>query len=371
MPHFYPLTVSKVQRETSECVSVTFKIPTHLSSEYQFNAGQYLTLRTHINGQELRRSYSICAAPYQNELTVAVKKVSGGLFSTFANEQLKTGDTLDVMTPIGNFTLSGDIVNTNSTAPETAKQYVFFASGSGITPIISLVKHILHEQPNAQVLLFYGNKNFESIIFREEIEALKNKYLQRLSVQHILSRESLGSPLFKGHLDEDKCRQYAQIFFNVAEIDGFFICGPETMIERVSQALQSLHADPKRVHFELFNTPTSGSLSPKTARTNNADNGSEKDFESHIHVTIDGNSFDFMLYSKGESILDAAHRVGADLPFACKGGVCCTCKAKVLKGQVSMDVNYSLEHDEVVEGYVLTCQSHPTSEEVVISFDEH
>jgi len=359
MPKFYTLKVKEVRRETPDCVSIAFDVPQDLKADYKFIQGQYLTLRTDIGGEDVRRSYSICSSPLDAELRVAVKHVPQGLFSTFANQKLQSGDALSVMTPMGKFFTELD--------ENHAKHYVGFAAGSGITPVMSIMKTVLQREPKSHFTLFYGNKNFDSIIFREEIEALKNQYLGRLSIHHVLSREVLGSPLFNGRINAEKCAQFCKVFFDAKEVDEYFLCGPEEMIFAVKDTLTDLGVAPKRIHFELFTTAATKNIKPKT-KTDHSPTPSKSD--SQITVILDGDAFDFPLNSVGDNILDAALKNGADLPFACKGGVCCTCRAKVLEGKVEMDVNYALEADEVEAGFVLTCQSHPRTPKVVISFDE-
>lgn len=350
---FHTLTVRELRRETPDTVSVSFDVPADKRQTFQFKQGQYLTLKTTIGGEEVRRSYSICTGVQENDLRVAVKKVDGGVFSTWANEHLKAGDTLEVMPPQGNF-----FTELN---PANAKLYVAFAAGSGITPVMSILRSTLELEPQSRFVLFYGNRSFDYIIFREQLEDLKNRYPERLSVHHILSRESLGSDLFQGRITGDKCARYARVFFNPAEVDAFFLCGPEEMVFEVKDTLNQLGANPKSVHFELFNT-SAGKAKPVAASNREV-------FEASITVIQDGAEFDFKLPSDGSTLLDAAMRAGADLPFSCKGGVCSTCKAKILEGKAEMRVNYGLEPDEVEAGYVLTCQAHPVSQRVVVSFD--
>ncbi len=359
MPKFHTLTVKEVRRETPDCVSIAFDVPQELKADYQFAQGQYLTLRTDINGEDLRRSYSICSSPLDAELRVAVKHVPQGRFSTFANQKLQSGDTLSVMTPMGKFF--------TALHEQHDKHYVGFAAGSGITPIMSIMKTVLQSEPKSHFTLFYGNKNFESIIFREAIEALKNQYIGSLSVHHVLSRETLGSPLFNGRINAEKCEQFCKVFFDAKEVDEYFLCGPEEMIFAVKDTLEGLNVDSKKIHFELFTTAATKNVKPKI-KPDHSPTPSESD--SQITVILDGDAFDFPLNAVGDNILDAALKNGADLPFACKGGVCCTCRAKVLEGKVEMDVNYALEADEIEAGFVLTCQAHPRTEKVIISFDE-
>ncbi len=356
-PKFHTLKVSDVRKETDDTVSIAFEIPSELLSDYSYISGQYLTLRTMIDGEDIRRSYSLCSAPHENEWRVAVKQVENGKFSTFANNELKAGQDLDVMTPTGGFALRPDATLTRS--------IILFASGSGITPVLSIAKTVLKEEPNSDVTLFYGNKGFNSIIFREELEALKNKYMDRLRVVHVLSRESLGNAIQKGRIDKQKGLDLFDAFLKGTNPDAVYICGPEEMILGVKDAMLEKGLREDQVHFELFTTP--GGAAKKTD-TSTSDDSAE--IAAKVTVIIDGDEMEINLSSKGQTILDAAQAAGADLPFACKGGVCCTCKAKVLEGSVKMDVNYSLEKDEVEAGFVLTCQSHPTSEVVIVSFDE-
>jgi ring-1,2-phenylacetyl-CoA epoxidase subunit PaaE len=357
MAHFHALKVTDVRRETPDCVSVALAALNGSRSEFQYQPGQYLTFKTTINGEEVRRSYSLCSSPLEAELRVAIKQVPEGKFSTFANEQLQVGDTLESMEPMGKFTYPFEAGQ--------ARQYVAFAAGSGITPILSLLKTALLTEPDSRFTLIYGNRNTEHIIFREVLEALKNQFMGRLSLHYVLSREHPGSDLFFGRIDADKCGAFCRTLIQPLEADAFFLCGPEEMIFKVRDTLQGLGVEPKRIQFELFATPTE-LLGQKTASRPRP----ERQVQSRIQLTLDGNSMELELDSSGATILDAALKAGADLPFACKGGVCCTCKAKVLEGAVDMDVNYALEPEEVAEGYILTCQSHPRTDRVVISFDE-
>jgi ring-1,2-phenylacetyl-CoA epoxidase subunit PaaE len=355
-PRFHSLKIADVRKETADCVSISFDVPKDLKSDYQFLAGQYLTLKTTIDGEEVRRSYSLCSAPHENELRVAIKQVENGKFSTFANKSLNAGDFMDVMTPMGNFALKSDFAN--------KKSYALFAAGSGVTPILSIAKEILNSEPNSIITLFYGNKGFNDVIFRESLEELKNCNLTRLSVVHVFSRESLGNKLQKGRIDKQKTIDLYNAFLKYISVNEAFICGPEQMIIGVKDALNELGLDSKKVHFELF---TSGHVTSKKKETNEPTLPS---FESKVEVILDDESFEFNLDSNGMTILDAAQKAGGDLPYACKGGVCCTCKARVMKGTVRMVINYALTPDEVEAGYILTCQAHPTSENVVVSFDE-
>ncbi len=357
VPKFHTLSIKDVRRETADCVSVAFDIPDSLANDYSYTQGQNVTIRTMLNGEEVRRSYSICTSPQENELRVAIKQVENGLFSTYANNELKVGDSLDVMTPMGNFYT--DLNSANK------KNYVAFAAGSGITPIISIIKTTLAVEPNSTFTLVYGNKNTASIIFLEELESLKNIYMERFTVFHVLSRESVDVPILNGRINEDKCAEFiSNNLIKTSQIDELFICGPEDMIHAVKKAAQDAGIPSKNVHFELFTTPVKANDN-HTQTIVVADNQPK----ANIKVKIDGITHSFELAYDGDSILDAALKTGADLPFACKGGVCCTCRAKVIEGTVAMDVNFALEDDEVENGFVLTCQSHPTSENIFIDYD--
>ena len=355
--HFHALRVREVRRETPDTVSVSFDVPENFRDIFRYTQGQYITLRTTINGEDVRRSYSICTGVQEDDLRVAVKKVYGGVFSTYANEQLQAGDELDVMPPQGRFFTPLDAGQ--------QRLYVAFAAGSGITPVMSILKTTLAQEPLSRFLLFYGNRGFDQVIFREQLEVLKSLYPQRLSVHHVFSREALGSDLFYGRLNGEKCSSYARVLFRPEEVDAFFLCGPEDMVFDIKETLESLGTNPKQIHFELFSTPGQAKrkIDPMAS-------GIKSDaFDAFITVHQDGMQFDFTLPSDGSTILDAAMRAGADLPFSCKGGVCSTCKAKVLEGEVEMDVCYGLEPDEIAAGFVLTCQAHPRSNKLVVSFE--
>ena len=353
--HFHPLKIKNIKRETPECVSIAFDIPADLKEDFKFSHGQNINVRTYFNGEEVRRTYSICTAPFENELRVAVKKMNNGAFSTFANSELKAGDTLDVMPPSGKFNTELD--------PAHKKNYVAFAAGSGITPIVSIIKTTLKAEPNSTFTLVFGNKNTGSIIFKEELQALKDKYMERFQLHNVLSRERMEADINYGRIDEKKCAQLEKLI-DYKAADEFFICGPENLIFTVKDFLENYGIDKKKIHFELFTTPD---RKPQT--TNYKQQAASSTAASSITVKLDGRSFDFNLDYDSNSILDAALAAGADLPFACKGGVCCTCKAKLVEGKVDMEVNYGLEHDEIEAGFILTCQSHPRTEKVVVDFD--
>jgi len=353
--HFHPLKVKEVKKETDDCVSVTFEIPETLQPDFIFKQGQSLSMRTNINKEEVRRTYSICSSPLDNEWKVAIKKVEGGLFSSFANKELKKGDVLEVMQPVGKFYVELNAAN--------KKNYLGFAVGSGITPLLSIIKTTLRTEPNSSFTLVYGNKSRSSIIFFEELEGLKNKYLQRFNFINILSRERTDAAINFGRINTEKLNELEKLV-DYTSFDETFICGPEEMIFLVKDYLEAKGIDKKKIHFELFTTP--GQKRTTDNRQLATDDSGPK---SKITVKLDGRSFDFDLsLTSDTTILDAALKQGADLPFACKGGVCCTCKAKLLEGKVSMDVHWGLEEEEIEQGYILTCQSHPTAEKVVVDF---
>lgn len=354
--HFHQLAVKEVRKETDDCVSVLFDIPEDLKESFLFQQGQSLTIRKTLNNQDVRRTYSICSSPLDNEWRVAIKKVEGGLFSSFANSELKKGDVLEVMQPVGKFYVA--------LSPIHKKNYLGFAAGSGITPLLSIIKTTLRTEPQSSFTLVYGNKSRNSIIFFEELEALKNKYLQQFNFINILSRERTDATINFGRINTGKLNELEKLI-DYTSFDETFICGPEEMIFSVKDFLEAKGISRKRIHFELFTTPGQKRIADN--RQLATDNGGPK---SQITIKLDGRSFDFYLSLTSETtILDAALKQGADLPFACKGGVCCTCKARLLEGEVSMDVHWGLEDEEVEDGYILTCQSHPKTEKIVVDFD--
>lgn len=357
--HFRTLTIQDVRRETADCVSVAFSIPPELREEFRFYQGQNITLRLPLGGTEVRRSYSICSSPLEGELRIAVKKVPEGRFSTYANEQLQPGHTLEVLPPSGKFY--------TELRPDNHKHYLAFAAGSGITPVISLIKTTLATEPDSRFTLVYGNRNRLSIIFRDELEALKNRYMSRLALHHILSREQLDVPVYQGRIDVQKCKELSGGLIDLDTVDEVFLCGPEQMIFSLKDWLEMEGLDRKKIHFELFHTLEDGpSGQPRQPREGRA---TREEGVSRVTVKLDGVSHAFDLPYEGSSVLEAALMEGVDLPFACKGGVCCTCRAKLVEGKVEMDHNYALEADELAAGYVLTCQSHPRSPKIVIDFD--
>ena len=354
--HFHKLVIKEINKETADCVSVLFDVPGNLKDTFQFKQGQSLTMRTFINGEEIRRTYSICSTPLENKWQVAIKKVDGGLFSSLANDQLKKGDILEVMPPVGKF-----YVELN---PAHKKNYLAIAAGSGITPVISIIKTTLYAEPQSNFTLIYGNRSRNSIIFFEELEGLKNKYVERFNFINVLSRERTDAPINSGRINQEKLIELSRVI-DYNSTNEIFICGPEEMIFSVKAFLEQKGIDGKKIHFELFTIP-----GQKQSVVQSREAGVNTGPTSKITVKLDGRSFDFDLSLNSDMpILDAALKQGADLPFACKGGVCCTCKAKLTEGEVSMDVHWGLEDEEVEQGYILTCQSHPKTERVVVDYD--
>ncbi len=356
MAKFFPLKVTDVYKETDDCSVVNFEVPQQLRKDFQYHQGQHLTLKQIINGEDVRRSYSLCSSPVENQWKVAVKQIFEGKFSTFVNQELKAGDTLEVMPPSGDFGVEVD--------KKAEHTYVFFAAGSGITPVLSMIKTHLAKEPNAKCQLFYLNKNAKSIIFKEEIEQLRNKYFGRLEIFYFLTREQRDIELFNGRFTPEKIQQLTETVLDVDAVSDCFICGPEQMIFMIRDELVKKGLSKDHIHYELFVT----GVSEADKKRAEAAMAKRKD-GTQITVLDGGKEFHFEMSKTDENILDAALTAGADLPFACKGGVCSTCKCKVVKGEVEMKINYALEKDEVEQNFVLSCQAIPTSKDVVVDFD--
>lgn len=360
MARFHSLKVTDVAQETPDAIVVSFDVPAALQDDFRFIQGQYVTLKLTVNGEELRRSYSICSSPLdKGSFRIAVKRVAGGRASTQLVEKLKPGMTLDVMTPMGNFH--------TALVPAQEKHYVAFAAGSGITPILSILKTVLRTEPKSRFTLFYGNSEVGRIIFRERLAELRAHYPDRLEVHHILSKGVDEDMLFNGRITAEKATALVKRFVADRSDNEYFVCGPEQMMVNVSEALEKLGVDKKRIHIELFSTPVSQEARKEVAHaTAPGAPGS-----SRVKVILDGREHELVMDPKGDAVLDAAIDAGLDVPYACKGAVCCTCKARVVEGKVEMAMNYALTDEEVAEGYVLTCQTHPRSERVVIDYDQH
>ena len=349
---FFPLRVNNVFKTTKDCSVVSFDVSNDLKEQFAFTQGQYLTLKATINGEEVRRSYSLCSSPLDGEWKVAVKKIEDGRFSSYVNDTLKAGDTLEVMPPNGRFFQDVD--------EKATKNYVAFAAGSGITPIHSIIKTHLTKEPNSTFTLFYLNRDVQSIILKEEIEGLKNVFLNRFELYHILTQEHRDAPMFNGRITEDKMKEISDKILDISSMDDVFICGPTEMIFLIRDFFLKNGISKEKIHFELFNSPDSPTKKTRKKSNNTGD--------TSVELINNGIKVNFNMH-QDESILDAALRNNADLPFACKGGVCCTCKAKLIDGKAEMEVNYALEDDEVENGYILTCQAIPQSKSLVVDFD--
>ncbi len=357
-PTFHSLTIREVRRETPDAISVRFAVPAALRDAYAFTQGQFVTLKARIDGEELRRSYSLCCAVSDyvrdGELRVGIKRIEGGRFSSFADRTFRPGMALEVMTPDGRFF--------TSLAAEQRKHYVAFAGGSGITPVLSIIKSVLEAEPRSRFTLVYGNRAIGAIMFAEELEELKNRYLGRLSLYHVISDEPQEVELFNGLMDAAKCAQFLDTLIPAASIDEAFICGPAPMMDAAEAALLAAGVARAKIHVERFGTPLPQAGPRKVAAAGAA--------TAEVHLIQHGKARVLQVPFEGQPVLDAGMAAGLDLPFACKAGVCCTCRARVLEGEVRMERNFSLEAHETARGFVLTCQSHPVSAKVVISYDE-
>ena len=356
MSKFHRLSVAKIERETRDAVAITFAIPAEYAEAFRFAAGQHLSLRADIGGEDVRRSYSICSGEQDGALRIAVKRNPGGVFSEWANETLKAGATLDVLPPVGHFNVL--------LAAGNRKHYAGFAAGSGITPLISLVKTTLAREPFSQFTLFYGNRASSTVMFKEELAALKDTYLTRFNLVHVLSREAQDIELLHGRIDRTKADALLAHWLDLDDIDAVFICGPDGMMHAVADALKARGYPESKTKIERFATSVPkhehkpGNL-PEPGHT-----------ECEVTVVLDGTTRTFTLQRGKESVLEAGLRAGVELPYSCKSGVCSTCRAKLTAGEVDMDVNFALEDYEVARGFVLTCQSHPVTDKIAVDYDQ-
>ena len=352
MPEFHSLKVKEIVKETNDTVSVSFQVPEDLKEAYAFTPGQYLTLKLTINNEEQRRSYSICSSSAE-DITVAVKRVENGLVSSYLNEVLKENDEMEVMTPEGNFTLETDQAK--------KRKFVGFAAGSGITPIMSMIKELSMDEKETVFTLFYSNKMESDVIFKYQLDKLAG---DNLKINYIYTRQKLNNPLLEGRIDKSKATELIKADLSCLNADAFYLCGPEEMIFNVKSALEEFGVLNTKIKFELFTTPVLMAEKPKQQEADENFDG-----EALVTVIYDDEETDFNLNKDGDTILDAAMDNDVDVPFSCKGAVCCTCKAKVTEGKVTMDANYALSDQEVEDGYVLACQSHPASAKVTLDFD--
>ena len=352
---FHSLTVASVQPLTRDSVAITFNVPEALREAFSFTQGQYLTLRAMIDGEAVRRSYSICSAVQDNRLRIAIKKVPDGAFSNWATTHLLPESSLEVMPPQGNFHIP--------LKPETARHVLAFAAGSGITPMLAIVKTMLIAEPLTRITLVYGNRSSSSVMFKEELEDLKDRFLTRLNLVWVMSRETQDIELFNGRIDYNKTTELLSRWIDPASIDAAFICGPHEMMLAVTQALEDKGVDKSHIKVELFG-------SPLPAKSRALQTGVDASEQCEVEVVLDGSRRTFTMPKSGISVVDAGLKAGIDMPYACKGGVCSTCRAQVLLGEVDMDNNFALEDYEVARGFVLCCQSFPVSSKLVIDFDQ-
>jgi ring-1,2-phenylacetyl-CoA epoxidase subunit PaaE len=352
---FHSLKIAEVRRETADAVSIRFHIPESLRETFAFRAGQHLTLRTELNGEDVRRNYSVCVSPFEDEIRIAIKQMPGGKFSSWAN-RLAAGQDLDVLPPMGRFVLPEGGNN--------SPHYLALAGGSGITPVISIVKTSLKQNPDSRITLLYGNRVTASIMFLEELAALKNRYMDRLEVYHFLENEAEEIELFNGRLDREKCEEVLSKLVDASRVDAFFVCGPGPMMDAAESALLARGVPGERIFIERF---TTGPISAEQRASNEA--LQQKAAGAMLSIVLDGRRISVRFDPSKGSILDSVQSAGLPAPYACKGGVCTTCRAKVTAGSVTMTKNYGLTDEEVAQGYVLTCQAIPTSDSVSLSYD--
>ncbi|NJC34434.1 ring-1,2-phenylacetyl-CoA epoxidase subunit PaaE [Sphingomonas jejuensis] len=351
---FHPLTVTEVRRETADALSIRFAVPPELADLFAFQPGQYLTLRAVIDGEDVRRTYSICAAPSDDELRVAVKALPGGRFSTHVAERLRVGDTLDALVPAGHFTWDFGRV--------TGGHYAAFAAGSGITPVLSLIRTALATDPQARVSLFYGNRDAGGILFLEQLAALKDSHLDRFTVHHFLTAEEDEFELLNGRLDRGKCDEILSTLIDPTAVTAFFLCGPDGMMAAAEAALLARGVDTGRILLERFAAAGAPPTAETVARSAAAAG-------RRIGVVLEGHRVTVPFDAAAGNILDSVRAAGLPAPYACKGGVCATCRARLRTGQVDMRVNYGLSDAEVADGYVLTCQAVPETDDVLVDYD--
>ena len=374
-PHFHALFVKRIERITAQAVAITLAIPPDLRDTFEFTPGQFVTLRAMVNGESVRRNYSLCSTPAQwasaQEISVGIKQVQGGVFSTWATTQLQVGDALDVMPPDGRFTPKAALAKLQGTAYAQGTHRLGIVAGSGITPVLSIMAHTLATEPASRFTLLYGNQRTSTIMFSEALQDLKDRYNERVSLINVLSRQPQEVALFNGRLDEAKLTELLDQAVPTSQINEVFVCGPEAMIEGAERALRDAGVAHERVHTERFaSNRTTTNTTKKIANylISTSEKG-QKTYPFALEVVLDGKSHNFGMQAD-DNVLDTALDGGLDLPYACKGGVCCTCRAKVLEGKVTMQKNFTLEQWEIDKGFVLTCQSHCASPRVVISYDE-
>ena len=353
MNHFHTLKVKDIRKETNQAVSIAFELPADLKNTFSFESGQYVTVKKNVDGEDIRRSYSICSTPFEEEIRIGVKKIDNGKMSGFLNDQLTVGDELEIMPPAGNFT-----------AKNHAGNIIGVAAGSGITPVFSLLKSVI--KAGGKFTLFYGNINEASTIFKKELDALATNHPNNFVVHYTYDEGAVSQleAIQCGRIDEQKMNDFIKLNLEILKADGFYICGPEAMINTVNETFKKMGVADEKIHFELFTTPVKKAESLEQAAPDSSYEGT-----SHVTVIMDGEEFEFDLNSKGATILDTAIEQGADAPFSCKGAVCCTCKAQIVEGKATMEMNYALSDEEVADGFILTCQAHPASDKLVVDYD--
>ena len=362
MSHFHSLSIDRVQQDTRDAIIISLHLPDELRSVFAYQQGQHLTLRAMIDGEDVRRSYSLCCAVQDEQLQIAIKKVSGGIFSGWAHANLKAGMTLDVMPPMGHFQVP--------LQPAQSRHYLAFAAGSGITPIYSIVKTTLLAEPTSRFTLVYGNRASSTVMLREALADLKDRFLDRLSIVHVMSREKQEIDLFNGRIDADKCRALAAQWIAIGDVDIAFICGPESMTQQVSETLQSLGMVKDQIKTELFSAATVDTAAAAARRQARASEASALGAQCEVSFIIDGHHHQITMQRDAQSLLDAGLAHGIDIRYACKGGICATCRCKVVEGRVDMDANHALEDYEIARGFVLSCQAFAASERLVLDFDQ-
>ena len=347
MSTFHKATIKNITKETASAVSVVFDIPESIRSNFSFKAGQYITLKTMLNGEEVRRAYSICSSPNSGEIKVAIKAVENGTFSVFATEKLQPGDEIEIHEPEGKFILE----------PQSCKDYIAFAAGSGITPVLSMVKTVLQDSSDASFTLIYGNKSEADIIFKNELESLQSEYASRFNLHYVFSQQNIDGSLF-GRIDEGFTNYYVKNIYKNIDFDSAYLCGPEEMIKTVSQTLQANGFDESKILFELF-----------TASSDEEDTSGVTNGETSVNVLLDDEEFSFTM-KQTDTILAASLRQKIDAPYSCQGGICSSCMARVTEGKAIMTKNSILTDGEIEDGYILTCQAHPTTSKIHIDFDD-
>ncbi|MGH8263888.1 MAG: 2Fe-2S iron-sulfur cluster-binding protein [Steroidobacteraceae bacterium] len=360
MLQYHALKLIERHAETDRAVTLEFAVPAELAENYRFLAGQHLGIKATVLGEELRRTYSICDARPAETLSICVRRVPGGRFSAYLADTLRPGDSVEVLTPNGSFH--------PGPRPSQGRLAVAFAAGIGITPVIAIVRHVLESEPDSRVLLFYGNREVDSVLFTDELQALKDRFVTRFGLHFLLTAEAQEIELYNGRLDAAKLGELTPGLFDARAVDEYFLCGPGSMIETLTAALVAKGVEPGRIHGEHFLAAAPAATAPRSAvqREEKAASGAEV---AHVSVRIDGRTRSFEMPMDGTAVLDAANEAGLDLPFSCRAGVCSTCRTRLVKGKVEMHTNYALEQHELDEGFILACQAHPVTQEIELTYD--